>query len=348
MHGGPSSARGSPIGLESCSALAPGRRGSRPVRRNGYPGAVSPRTLVIMNPRSRGGATGRRRHDTCARLRAALGALEVELTRGPRDAERLAREAARAGIARIVVAGGDGTLAEVASGLLAADLARYVEIGLLPCGTGADFARSLGVPRDLDGAIACLAGGRVRTVDALRVSHRDLRGGTRTAYGLNAASFGLSGLVAQRLARRRTKFAGRLAFPVGAIAAAMRYRGASVAIRVDGRLVHDGPLALCASANGRCFGGGMQIAPEARIDDGAIDVVVVARMSLPRLLTKLRSVYRGTHLVDAAVALHRGRLVEAEAAAECVLLELDGEPSGALPARIELLPAALRLIGPAR
>jgi len=301
-----------------------------------------------MNPRSGGGATGRRRQATCARLRAALGALEVELTRGPRDAERLAREAARAGIGRIVVAGGDGTLSEVASGLLGADLAHYVEIGLLPCGTGADFGRSLGVPGDLDAAIRCLAAGHVRAVDALRVMHRDLRGGTRTAYGLNAVSFGLSGLVVARIERNRAKYAGRLAFPMAVLAAALRYRSAAVAVRVDGVLVHDGPLALCAGANGRCFGGGMRIAPDARIDDGLIDVVVVAPVSLPRLLVKLASVYRGTHLSDPALSLHRGVLVEAEVSAETVLVELDGEPAGALPARIELLPRALRLIGPAQ
>jgi diacylglycerol kinase (ATP) len=301
-----------------------------------------------MNPRSGGGATGRRWRGTCERLRAALGAIEVERTRGPRDAERLAREAARAGVARIVVAGGDGTLAEVASGLLGADLASYVEVGLLPCGTGVDFARSLGVPRDLEGAIACLAGGRARPVDALRVTRHVLCGEMRTAYGLNEASFGLSGLVAERLERRRAKLGGRLAFPIGAVAAAMRYRRVSVTIRVDGVLVHDGPLTLCASANGRCFGGGMRIAPEARIDDGILDVVIVAHLSTRRLLAKLPSVYRGTHLADAAVGWHRGRVVEAEAAAGSVPLELDGEFAGALPARIEVVPAALKLIGPAQ
>jgi YegS/Rv2252/BmrU family lipid kinase len=274
----------------------------------------------------------------------------VERTRGPRDAERLAREGVRAGIERIVVAGGDGTLSEVASGLLAADLARYAQIGLLPFGTGGDFARSLGIPRDLDGAVDCLAAGSVRRVDAGRVTYSDPGGGERISYYVNVASFGVSGLAGQLAnapGNRFNGFGGRLAFVVAALRAILRHRSASVSIHVDGVSVHEGPLSLGAMANGQFFGGGMRIAPDARADDGQLDVVVVPHLSTPRLMARLPAVYRGTHLRDGAVSLHRGCVVEAVAPGAAVVLELDGEPLGVLPARFEVLPGALSMIGPA-
>jgi YegS/Rv2252/BmrU family lipid kinase len=305
------------------------------------------RTLLIVNPRSGGGATDRRWKRASECLRAVFGAVEVEHTRAPRDAERLAREGVRAGIERIVVAGGDGTLSEVATGLLAADLARYAQIGVLPLGTAADFARSLGIPSGLDRAIDCLASAGVRPVDAGRVTYRSLQGDERVSYYVNVASFGVSGLTCQLVNSGPKLFGGTLSFLFGALRAILRYRSAPVTIRVDGALVHDAPLTLAAGANGRFFGGGMRLAPDARLDDGLLDVVIVSGLSAVSRLSKLAGMYRGTHLADAATALHRGALVEAAAAPGTVPLELDGEPLGTLPARFEILPAALSMIGPA-
>ena len=305
------------------------------------------RTLLILNPQSRNGATGRRAESLVRRLREGLGPLEVERTRGPRDAERIAREAVRAGWDRLIVAGGDGTLSEVATGLLASGLGGYATIGALPLGTGGDFLRTLGVPRDLDHAIACLREGKPRPIDAGRASFVDAAGRPATAHFVNVASFGVSGRVVQLVSRSPRLLGGRLAFLLGAVRAIARHRPAPVSLRVDGELVLDGPLVLAAAANGRFFGAGMQIAPEARTDDGLFDVVAVSGLGRVQLLRRLPLLYRGTHLADPAVRAWRGRSVEALPLGEPVPLELDGEPLGRLPARFEMLPAALMLIGPA-
>jgi YegS/Rv2252/BmrU family lipid kinase len=304
------------------------------------------RTLVIANSGAAGGATGRRWTHIAQRLRAALGSVEVEHSRAPRDAQRLAREGVRAGVERIVVAGGDATLSDVVTGLLAADMAGYADIGVLPLGTAVDFARSLGVPRGLDRAIACLVAGRVRPIDAGRVTYRSVQGDERISYYVNVASFGASALACRMLDRSPGLFGGRLSFPFGALGAILRYRGASVTIRVDGTLVHDAPLTFAAAANGRHFGAGMRLAPDARLEDGLLDVVIVSDLSAAERLIGLPGIYRGAHLTHAAAALHRGALVEAAATPGAVPLELDGEPLGTLPARFELLPGALSMIGP--
>jgi len=308
--------------------------------------AVQATTLVIVNPFSRDGATGRRFAAVERRLRAALGPLEIEWTKAPRDAERLAREAVRAGVERLIVAGGDGTLSEVATGLLGAGLGAYARIGVLPFGTGGDFVKTLGVPGDLERAIACIAEGKVRRVDASRVTLRDDAGRDRTVYGLNITSIGISALVVT-LAERSPRFVGGSgAFLVGALRAILRHRSLPVTLKVDGEVVHEGPLILAAAANGRYFGGGMLVAPQAHCDDGRLDVVAVGGLSKAQLLVKLLQIYRGTHLKDGTVRTFRGRVIEALGPSS-VRLEVDGEPLGALPARIEILEGALSLLAPA-
>lgn len=304
------------------------------------------RTLVIANPRSRNGATGRRWRALEARLRDALGPLEVEHTRGPRDAERLAREGVRAGVDRLLVAGGDGTLSEVVTGLLAAGLAEYATIGLLPLGTGGDFVRSLGVPRDLAGALAHIVAGKTRKVDAGRARFVGTDGAERTAYFVNVASFGISGLTNELVNRTTKRLGGTVSFLIGTLRAIFQYRSEPVTIRVDGEVVHDGRLILATGANGRYFGGGMRIAPEAEIDDGLLDVVIIRDLPIRKLISKLPLIYAGTHLSDPAAVAHRGRVIEAVAEPGVVKLELDGEPLGTLPARYEVLPGALRVFGP--
>lgn len=304
-------------------------------------------TLVVVNPRSRSGAGRRRFRALEPRLREALGPLEVAWTRGPRDAERIAREGVRAGCERVIVAGGDGTTSEVVTGLLAADLGRYAQLGLLPLGTGGDLRRTLAVPSDPEAAIERIARGKTRAIDAGRVVYHDRAGREARAYFLNVGSLGISGLVDELVNRTPKALGGRLSFLAGTLRALARYRSPAVRVRVDGVTVHEGGLLLATAANGRYFGGGMHVAPDARPDDGWLDVVVVPGLPRLRVLGRMPSLYRGTHVGDPAVAVHRGARVEAESVepdAE-VWIDVDGEPLGVLPARFEVLPGAITLLG---
>jgi YegS/Rv2252/BmrU family lipid kinase len=306
---------------------------------------MSVRTLVVVNPASRSGATQRQFASLEPRLRDCLGGFEVEWTRAPRDAERIAREGVRAGIERIVVAGGDGTTSEVVSGLLGAQLGNYAEVAPLPLGTGGDMLRTLGIPRQLDRALEGIAAGSSRKVDAGRVRYTDRSGRQRTTHFLNVTSFGVSGLITELVNRATKAFGGRVSFLLGTLRGIARYQPEEVRIRVQGELVHDGPLVLGTAANGRFFGGGMHVAPRAEPEDGLFDVVVIPGFSKARLLRELPRIYRGTHLEVPEVSLHRGQRIEAEAAPGRVWVEIDGEPLGTLPASIEVLPAAISVLG---
>jgi YegS/Rv2252/BmrU family lipid kinase len=307
---------------------------------------MSVRTLVVVNPHGRGGAIRRQFASLEPRLRDCLGGFEVEWTRAPRDAERIAREGVRAGVERIVVAGGDGTTSEVVSGLLGAQLGSYAEVAPLPLGTGGDMLRTLGVPQQLDRALEAIAGGSSRKVDAGRVRYTDRDGRQRTVHFLNVTSFGVSGLITELVNRATKAFGGRVSFLLGTLRGITRYQPEEVRIRVQGELVHDGPLVLGTAANGRFFGGGMHVAPRAEPTDGLFDVVVIPGFPKARLLRELPRIYRGTHLDVPEVSLHRGQLIEAEATPGRVWVEIDGEPLGTLPASIEVLPGAISVLGP--
>lgn len=310
----------------------------------GYHARVPAPSLVILNPRSGGRSAERRFSRIEPRLADVLGPYELERTGGPRDAVRLAHDAVRAGVDRIIVAGGDGTLGEAVTGILEAGPASGARLGVLPLGTGMDFARSHGTP-DLEAALVALARGKSRPVDAGLVTYRDPRGHEMRAGFLNAASFGVSGLVVDLVNRAPKFLGGRVSFLIGTVRALLRFRCRPVTLRLDGETIFEGPLVLCAAANGGWFGGGMHVAPMARLDDGLLDVVVISELSTPRLMAKLPLLYRGAHLDDPVTSYFRGRVLEADAAPGEVPLEVDGDPLGALPIRVELVPGALSLLG---
>jgi YegS/Rv2252/BmrU family lipid kinase len=310
---------------------------------------VSLRTLVIVNPKSRGGRRVRRWPAIERELRARLDGVEIEYTAGPRDAERLARDGVRAGAQRIVIAGGDGTASEVASGLLSAALGQAAELAFLPFGTGRDWARGLGIPGGVRGAIDAIAGGCTRNVDAGRVTFRDASGAERYTHFLNVGSVGLAAAVVKNVAAWSKSFGGQLAFATGFLRSMHGWRASQLSITVDGEPVMEERLDLAAVANGRFFGGGMQLAPAAKCDDGLFDVIAVRAMSSAKWLRRIPLVYSGRHLdLDEVVHL-RGRSIEVAwsgTPGEAPFFELDGEATGCAPVRFEVLPGALRVLVP--
>jgi len=307
---------------------------------------VPARTLVIANPRSGGGATGRHWARIERTLRETLGEFELRHTTAPRHAQELARDAVAEGFDCVVAAGGDGTASEIASGLLELSSPRQrPALGLLPLGTGGDLRGGLAVPGDVAAAARAIASGRSRRIDAGRLDYRGPDEKPARAHFLNIASFGLSGAVDRLVASSPRLLGGTAAFAIASVRAILRDHGEPVTIRIDGEAFFEGPIVLGTAANGFRFGGGMRVAPEASLDDGRLDCVVVEALPKRRLVGLLARSYRGRHLDDAAVHFQRGRVVEAEARPGRVWLDVDGEALGTLPARFEVLPGAIEVRG---
>ena len=304
------------------------------------------RTLLVVNPASRAGATERGFAGIEQQLREALGSYDLAWTKAPRDAVRIAREAATAGYERLLVGGGDGTASEIVTGLLSAGRNEDVTLGFLPLGTGGDLLRTLGVPRSLGGALEILRAGNTREIDAGRLTYTDDAGQRAQTYFANELSAGLAGLVAGLVTRATKSLGATGSFLLGTLRGLARYQPLAARVRVDGALAHAGPLVLATASNGRYFGGGMFVAPNASPDDGLFHAVIIPGMSKPELLARLPSLYVGKHLSAPGVRELCGRVVEIEPLAAAHRFECDGEPLGSSPLTAEIVPRALRVIAP--
>jgi diacylglycerol kinase (ATP) len=216
-----------------------------------------------------------------------------------------------------------------------------VEIAVLPRGTGWDFARSLGLPRGVDRAIAAARDGRARTIDLGRVTYRPWAGGEAQSWFANVASVGMSGAIAQRANETTKALGGKASYVWATFAVFARWSNTEVEVSVDGETrrarMHD-----VIVANGPYIGGGMKICPDAQVDDGLFDVLLIGDLTKRDLLLTLPKTFRGTHLPHPKAELLRGRNVAVDAS-EPLPIELDGEQPGTTPARFEVVPGALRV-----
>jgi diacylglycerol kinase (ATP) len=300
--------------------------------------------LLIVNPGSAVGTTGRRWPQIEERLKARLPSFDVALTQGPGHATTIAAESAGR-YERIGVVGGDGTNNEVLNGLVCEDrpVDRNVVLGFIPRGTGADFARGLSIPSDVEAAAERLVDGEVREVDVGKVVYRTHDGVPTVRYFLNEASIGMGALVCERVNRRSKVLGGALSYLWATLATGLRYRDKPVAFSFGSSDGMDVLLNNAWVANGRYSGGGIMSAPRAEIDDGLLDVVCIPHMSLLHRVAGLIRLRSGSFIEMPEVSYRTAPRVDLRSQAR-VYIETDGEPIGMLPATFEALSGRLKIV----
>jgi len=299
----------------------------------------------IVNPNSANGQTRARFAATQPGLAAVFPEMKVRYTERPCHAIDLACEAAGQDFEAIVAVGGDGTLNEVVSGLDRCGRPDSVLLGMIPSGTGGDFRKTSGFPKSMEQAVAYLSDWRERRVDYGVLTFRNLDGSSGRRPFINIASIGLSGVTDDYVNHTTKAFGGKASFMIGAVRGILAYRNVDMTVRVDGVQIHEGRTALVTMANGRFFGGGMMMAPDAELDDGMLRVVILGDMGKLEFMSLSSAIYAGTHVKHPKCKLARGRVVEVEPASRA-LIDLDGEMPGMGPVRAEVIPGALRLMVP--
>ncbi len=305
--------------------------------------------FLVVNPRSAGGWTGRHFERIARAVRSAVGEFDSAFTAASGDGTRLARQAVAAGAKLIVAVGGDGTANEVVDGIASSPPPRDpgVVFGFIPRGTGGDLRRTLGIPLDLDDVARVLAGGRQLVCDLGRVECSGPDGKPTTRHFVNVAGFGIDGVIVREVNRGSKLGGGKLSFTIAAGKALLSWSDLPVRWRADGGPWQEQRITSLSVCNGRYFGGGMMVAPDARIDDGLFDVVVWSGLGLLDFITKRRMLYDGTHVKLPNTRVLRARTLEAEPlGGASLLLDVDGEQPGTLPVRISALPGALRVLAP--
>jgi YegS/Rv2252/BmrU family lipid kinase len=294
---------------------------------------------LVVNPSAGGGRAGHVLPAVEARLRALGCSVETAATRDLAHARDLAAGAARSG--RVVVTlGGDGLLGCVAGALR--DVPGAV-LGVLPSGRGNDFARVVGIPLDAEAACDIVAHGVPRAIDLGEALGAGSPTATRTFIGIASVGFDSD---ANRIANAAPARLGQLVYVYGALGALAGWKPASFRVDVDGEHVEFTGWSV-AAANSKAYGGGMLLAPDASLEDGALDVVLLSQTSKLRFLRSLRKVFKGTHVDEPSVRVLRGAEVRIEADRPFVVYA-DGDPIGELPITLRVLPGALQVLLPAR
>jgi len=288
------------------------------------------RVCVIVNPRA-GRGTGPAVAETAEAEFARAGwQVQRVVTQGPGDAERLAAEAVADGHAAIFACGGDGTLSQALAGALDSG----VPVGLVPAGTGNDFARTIGLSLDAAAAARELVAGGPADVDLLSVNDGAL-------WTVNVIGTGFDARVAERINRRARLTGGMMDYMISLAQELISHQASEFRVTVDGE-TWEGRALLVAVANARCYGGGMFIAPMADVRDGLLDVVMVKQMGRVEFLRTFRRVLRGTHLQHRAVRHWQGREVTIETGGACPV-SVDGDVQCQTPLRVRVCPGRARV-----
>jgi diacylglycerol kinase (ATP) len=267
---------------------------------------------------------------------------DARFSERPGQLGELAREAADAGARLLVVVGGDGSVNEVANGIAGRE---DVEIAVIPRGTGWDFSRTYSIPHKLDGAIAVALRGTSRTIDLGLATYRTWEGAEESSHFANVASAGMSGAIAQRANETTKALGGKVSYLWATVAVFAKWQNSELRVTVDDES-RTAPMHDVVVANGRTFGGGMIICPDAEPDDGLFDVLTIGDLTKGDLLTTLPKTFWGKHLPHPKAEVLRGSVVTVDADTP-LPVELDGEQPGTTPARFEVVPRALRLRVPA-
>ena len=294
---------------------------------------------VIINPLARGGRTSSIWPQICELLEQAGLSFGYVFTEAAGHGTEIAKEAVSKGHELVIAVGGDGTVNEVVNGLVDEEGKGRATLGIISTGTGGDLARTLGLPRDYAQACHLLANPKRLAIDLGVVEYVSNNQRARRFY-INTAGLGFDAAVVERTKRFKA-IGGTIPFVMGFLTTFITYNGKDVVLTIDGQRQEERDLFIVVN-NGRYFGGGMKIAPDADPSDGLLDLVIVEDMGKMRLLWNFPRIYRGAHITHPKVRMRQVRSVEVESV-ERMLLHVDGELVGQAPASFRVLPAALTI-----
>lgn len=302
-------------------------------------------TCVIFNPHAASGRVGREWADRERTLRELLGPVTFRASRSSGDGAEQAREAIASGARTLLSLGGDGTHNEVVHGILTSGAPHgSIRLGILPSGTGGDFRRLLLDSDDWLSAAKALPTATTTTIDAGLAIFSD-GGIEQRRHFLNICSFGVGGLACSIVNSSKKRLGSKATFFLGTLEAIIRYTPSTIRLSVDGSEVGTYTVTNIAVANGRFFGAGMMVAPNASLTDGLLDVTVVEAGGPLTVLRLIATIYRGKHTELDCVKTFRGAAISAElVGSNPAYIDLDGEAPGRIPIRIEAVPRALQLL----
>jgi diacylglycerol kinase (ATP) len=297
---------------------------------------------VIVNPTAGAGRTGRLWPKIMGVFKEHGLRFEHDITEAPGHAIELAKAAAKNGYDIVVSVGGDGTINEVVNGLYASGNIKDALLGIVSTGTGGDYIRTTGTPRNYEDACRRFIQPVKRTVD-LGIVEYAKNGGREERLFVNFAGMGFDAEIVRRTTQQFKMLGALPSYLMGTFATLISYANKKISLVVDG-VEEEQCVCTVIMNNGKYGGGGMFTAPHADLDDGLLDVLIVGDLSKPDLLRSLPRIYKGTHLTHPKVRVKKAKQIEVRSLGGKMHLQADGELLGEVPARFRVLPAALNII----
>lgn len=305
----------------------------------------SQKILFIANPAAARGALKKSWPELLALIKKKIKNFDACFTKRPREATLLTRQALKKKYDLVVAVGGDGTLNECVNGFFneGKPISTKTRLGVLPHGRGSDLARCLGIPRETEKALDHLTTRHVRALDVGSVRYTDYEGQKRIRYFINIANVGIVAKVVEKSRQCPHLLGSRAAYLYGTLRGALEYRSLPVIYSCGGKS-HEKKILNLVIANGQYFGSGMKVAPKAKLDDGAFDILSVGCVSFFNFLKNLPKLYQGNHLNLPQVDTFRTKriVVLPKNGFPPLFVEMDGETVGKIPAVFEVVPRAIR------
>ncbi len=296
---------------------------------------------MIINPTAGAGKTAKLWPKICELLRSIDLDFNYTITEAPQHAVEITRTNATEGCRFFIPVGGDGTISEVVNGLYQANCLVGSIVGIVCTGTGADYIRTLGIPRSFRDACLLLKEPKTCQVDVGVVDYVDHGRAIKRLF-VNFAGLGFDAEIVRAMNVTFKAMGAMPSYFMGLLSTLVRYRNKEISVIIDGR-VEKQKIVTLLMGQGRYAGGGMMTTPNADLCDGLFDILTVHDMSKLDLLWSLPRIYRGTHLTHPKVTLNR--VSEVEVFTESTIcIQADGDIIGEAPARFSVLPAALNVV----
>lgn len=307
------------------------------------------RTLFIVNPVSAGGRTALRFEKSHTAIRNVTGDFSISYTEYQGHGIELARQAFHEGVERVIAVGGDGTLNEIVNGYFenGSPINPNATISISPTGTGGDFRRNFGMRSNDMSQVDFFDFDNPVMVDCGIATFRHRDGGSHQRYFINVASIGVSEMVATRInnAKYIKKLGGPPAFLITALTSMLSYKGVEAVIKTANDTIEVNKLDLIAIANGKWFGGAMKIAPNAIINDGLFDVILIHDFSTIGMIINNAKVYSGNHTKHKNVKVMRTDYIEVDTNPG-LKVDTDGELPGSTPVEFRIKPLSVPFVVP--
>lgn len=284
-------------------------------------------------------------------LRNTFGSHELKFytTERPGHSVELAEQAIREGCTHIICAGGDGSLNEVANGVMNArehltgEQWSRIRVGVLPMGTGNDFVKTVHAPKTEIGLKELILDDVYTTIDLGLVEYFTETGLQKKRYYINITDVGMGGVVAERLSRYSKWMGAQLTYQRAILSTLVTYKHQPVKVKADS-FTYEGSIMNFIMANGKYFGSGLGIAPEAEVTDGLLSIVILGEISLLDYIKNLGTVKKCEKLVHPELEYKTAKELYIESPAGPLAIDMDGEFIGYSPMTVKVVPAAIRFI----